>query len=65
MLEAKAQRTGVSYADMERTAFANTSIKDYVTPRQLADQVMLLCSRRGATISGQAISIDGDLRMLS
>ncbi len=65
VLEAKAQRTGVSFAEMERTAFSYTSIRDYVTPRQLADQVLLLCSRRGATISGQAIAIDGDTRMLS
>ena len=65
VLEAKAQRSGTSFAEMERTAFSYTSIKQYVTARQLADQVLLLCSPRGATISGQAISIDGDARMLA
>ncbi len=64
VLEAKAQQTGASFAETERTAFSYTSIKQYVTARQLADQVLLLCSPRGATISGQAISIDGDTRML-
>ena len=65
VLEAKAQARGVSFAEIERQAFAYASIKDYVTPRQLADQVLLLASPRGRTTSGQAISVDGDLQMLS
>ncbi|MDT8330478.1 SDR family oxidoreductase [Roseomonas gilardii] len=65
VLEAKAQQRGIGFAEMEQVAFSYTSIKDYVTPRQLADQILFLCSRRGATISGQAISVDGDTRMLA
>ncbi|MDT8355110.1 SDR family oxidoreductase [Roseomonas mucosa] len=65
VLEAKAQQRGIGFAEMERIAFSYTSIKEYVTPRQLADQILFLCSRRGATISGQAISVDGDTRMLT
>jgi NAD(P)-dependent dehydrogenase (short-subunit alcohol dehydrogenase family) len=65
VLEAKAQQQGLSYAEMERAAFANASIKDYVTARQLADQILFLASPRGRTISGQAISVDGDLQMLA
>jgi NAD(P)-dependent dehydrogenase (short-subunit alcohol dehydrogenase family) len=64
VLEAKAQQRGISYTEMERTAFSYTSIKDYVTPQQLADQILLMCSPRGKTISGQAISICGDTQML-
>ena len=64
VLEAKAQQRGISFAEMERTAFCYTSIKDYVTPQQLADQILFLCSPRGKTISGQAISICGDTQML-
>ena len=64
VLEAKAQQRGISYAEMERTAFSYTSIKDYVTPEQIADQILFLCSPRGRTISGQAISICGDTQML-
>jgi NAD(P)-dependent dehydrogenase (short-subunit alcohol dehydrogenase family) len=64
VLEAKAQQRGMSYAEMERTAFSYTSIKDYVTPDQLADQILFMCSPRGKTISGQAISICGDTQML-
>jgi NAD(P)-dependent dehydrogenase (short-subunit alcohol dehydrogenase family) len=65
VLEAKAQQQGISYAEMEGRAFANASIKDYVTPQQLADQIVFLCSPRGRTISGQAIAVDGDLQMLA
>ena len=64
VLEAKAQKRGISYAEMERTAFSYTSIKDYVTPEQIADQILFMCSPRGKTISGQAISICGDTQML-
>jgi NAD(P)-dependent dehydrogenase (short-subunit alcohol dehydrogenase family) len=65
VLEAKAQQKGISFSEMEATAFSFTSIKDYVTARQIADQILFLCSSRGRTISGQAIAIDGDTRMLS
>jgi len=65
VLEAKAQQRGVSFAEMERIAFSYTSIKDYVTPQQIADQIVFICSPRGKTISGQAISVCGDTQMLS
>ncbi|CAN5377164.1 SDR family oxidoreductase [soil metagenome] len=64
VLEAKAQQRGISFAEMEKIAFSYTSIKDYVTPEQIADQILFLCSPRGSTISGQAISICGDTQML-
>lgn len=65
VLEAKAQQRGIAYAEMEAAAFAAASIKDYVTARQLADQILFLASHRGKTISGQALAVDGDLQMLT
>ncbi len=65
VLEAKAQRLGKTFAEIEAEAFSYTSIREYVTARQLADQVLFLASPRGRTISGQAISIDGDTKMLA
>ncbi|GJD52434.1 3-oxoacyl-[acyl-carrier-protein] reductase FabG [Methylobacterium crusticola] len=64
VLEAKAQQRGLSFAETEAAAFAAASIKDYVTARQLADQILFLASPRGRTISGQALAVDGDLQML-
>jgi NAD(P)-dependent dehydrogenase (short-subunit alcohol dehydrogenase family) len=64
VLEAKAQARGASYAEVEQQAMAYASVKELVTARQLADQILLLASLRGRTTSGQAIGIDGDLQML-
>ena len=65
MLSAKAQARGASVAEVERAAFAGTSIKEYVTAEQLADYVAYLASPRAATISGQALSVCGDTNILS
>ncbi len=64
MIEAKAQRRGMAFADAEAEALSKTSMRTYVTQRQLADQILLLCSERGRTIGGQAVSICGDTQML-
>lgn len=65
VLEAKAQQLGESFSQTEARAFSHVSIKDYVTPQQIADQCLFLASARGATISGQAISICGDTQKLA
>ena len=65
VLEAKAQQGGVAFAEMEAIAFRYISIKEYVTPQQLADQIVFMASPRGRTISGQAISVCGDTQMLA
>ena len=65
VLNAKAQARGVSFEEVEKAAFAGTSIKDYVTADQLADYVVYLASPRAATISGQALSVCGDTNTLS
>ncbi len=65
VLEAKAQQRGLTFAQMEEAAFSAASIKDYVTARQLADQILFLASPRGRTISGQSLAVDGDLQMLT
>ncbi|TDR93954.1 SDR family oxidoreductase [Enterovirga rhinocerotis] len=64
VMEAKAQQLGIPFAEMETRVLANGSIKEYVTARQLADQILFICSERGRTISGQALSIDSDLQAL-
>ncbi|HZY22864.1 MAG TPA: hypothetical protein VFE80_10740 [Beijerinckiaceae bacterium] len=39
-------------------------MKDLVQPTQLADMIVFLASPLGRTVSGQAISVDGDLQSL-
>ena len=65
VLEAKSQRLGQTYEATEAQAFSHVSIKEYVTPQQIADQCLFLASSRGRTISGQAISICGDTQKLA
>ena len=65
VLSAKAEAKGISYEAMEAEAFSYTSIKDYVEPSQIADQIVYLASSRARTISGQAISVCGDTGMLA
>ena len=65
VFEAKAQERGVAFAEIEQQMFRAVSVKDYVTPEQLADMVVFTASPRARTISGQAISVCGDTNMLS
>jgi NAD(P)-dependent dehydrogenase (short-subunit alcohol dehydrogenase family) len=64
VIEAKAQQNGRSFKEQEDFMLQFTSIKDYVTPQQLADMVVFTASPRARTISGQAISVCGDTNML-
>jgi NAD(P)-dependent dehydrogenase (short-subunit alcohol dehydrogenase family) len=64
VIEAKSQENGVSFKEQEAAMFRSVSIKDYVTPQQLAVMVVFTASPRATTISGQAISVCGDTNML-
>src|SRR5881227_384630 len=64
VFENKAKARGISYEEMENEALSVVSMRTTVTPQQIADQIVFLCSKRGRTISGQAISICGDTQML-
>lgn len=65
VLTAKSEALGLSFEDTEARAFSYTSIKDYVEPTQIADQIVFLASQRARTISGQAVSVCGDTQMLA
>lgn len=65
VLAAKAQARGIAFDAMEQIAFSYTSLKEYVTPEELADYVLFVASERGRHISGQALSLCGDTNMLS
>ena len=65
VLAAKAERRGVAFETVEAEALAGASIGEYVTAEQVADQVLFVASRRARTITGQAISVCGDLKALA
>src|SRR4029079_18445387 len=64
VIEAKAQQAGVAFKEQEAAMMRSVSLKDYVTPQQLADMVVFTASPRAKTVSGQAISVCGDTNML-
>jgi len=64
VFEAKAQIAGKSAAEIRDAALAHASIKEMILPEQLADMMVFLASPRGRTISGQAVSVDGDTQTL-
>jgi NAD(P)-dependent dehydrogenase (short-subunit alcohol dehydrogenase family) len=64
VLTSKAEARGISFEEMEKIMFSYTSLKEYVTPQQLADLVAFVASPRGKMISGQALSVCGDTNML-
>ena len=64
VLRNKSQMLGKSFNEVEKEAFSFTSIKEYVDAQDIADQIMYLTSDAGKHISGQAISIDCDTKML-
>ena len=65
VFEAKAKVRGITFDQMQTEALSFVSMRTTVTPQQLADAILFICSVRGRTISGQAISICGDTQMLN
>jgi enoyl-[acyl-carrier-protein] reductase (NADH) len=57
--EAKARARGISLETMIEEALSVVSLRTTVTPQQIADVIVFICSPRTRSISGQAIS---DLR---
>ena len=65
VVEAKAAARGVPFEEQERDMLSFVSLGSMVTHQQLADFMCFIASPLGRTISGQALSVDGDTRMLS
>jgi NAD(P)-dependent dehydrogenase (short-subunit alcohol dehydrogenase family) len=64
VIEAKAQVAGKTPQEVQEAWLAHASIKELIQPGQLADLALFLASPRGRTISGQALSVDGNLQAL-
>ena len=64
VIEAKAQARGVSFKEQEAESLRNVSLRCYVTQQDIANMALYLCSPFGATVSGQALAVDGDTQSL-
>jgi NAD(P)-dependent dehydrogenase (short-subunit alcohol dehydrogenase family) len=58
VIRADAAATGRSVEDLRADAVRDTALKTFVSPRDVADMILYLCSDSGRRISGQAISVD-------
>ena len=57
----RAEASGVSYEEMEGQYLANISLRRMVEPEDIAAMALFLASPGGANISGQAISVCGNV----
>jgi NAD(P)-dependent dehydrogenase (short-subunit alcohol dehydrogenase family) len=64
VIAARAKVIGVSYEEMERQNLEKVSLRKMVTAQDIAHQVLFLCSPLGANISGQPISVCGNVEAL-
>jgi NAD(P)-dependent dehydrogenase (short-subunit alcohol dehydrogenase family) len=62
VIKAKAEAAGISENEMTDRTVATTSLRCFVTQQDIANMALYLASPFGATISGQAISVDGDMQ---
>jgi NAD(P)-dependent dehydrogenase (short-subunit alcohol dehydrogenase family) len=64
VIAAKAKNLGVSEAAFREEFLATTSLRSTVTAQDIANMVLFLCTEPGKRITGQPISVDGDVRYL-
>lgn len=61
----KAAAAGISDNEQTERAMATVSLRCFVTQQDIANMALYLCSPFGATISGQAMSVDGGMEGLT
>jgi enoyl-[acyl-carrier-protein] reductase (NADH) len=57
----RAATTGVSFEEMRETYLSKTALHRMVTARDIADTALFLASPMGRNVSGQALSVCGDV----
>lgn len=64
VITARAGQLGVSYAEMEQRYLDKISLRRMVTMEDVASMVLFLCSPAGRNVSGQALSVCGNVETL-
>lgn len=59
LFQARAKRQGITVADVERGALAETPIGRFAEPSEIAAAVVFLCSDEAAYITGVSLQVDG------
>lgn len=64
VIAARAKQMNVPYEEMEKQYLAKISLRRMTTPEEVAATALFLCSAAGSGISGQAISVCGNVEVL-
>ena len=64
VLSAKAEALGITLEAMRERALQRVSLRSTVTAQDIAAQIVFICSKAGATITGQSLSVDGNVETL-
>ena len=64
VLGAKAETFGISLEAMRTRALERVSLRRMVSAQDIAAQIVFICSKAGAKISGQSLSVDGNVETL-
>jgi NAD(P)-dependent dehydrogenase (short-subunit alcohol dehydrogenase family) len=65
VLGAKAETFGISLEAMRTRALERVSLRRMVSAQDIAAQIVFVCSPAGANVSGQSLSVDGNVETLA
>jgi NAD(P)-dependent dehydrogenase (short-subunit alcohol dehydrogenase family) len=64
VIAAKAASYGMDHEEMRQRLLAKVSLRSMVTAQDIANQIIFICSAAGASISGQSLSVCGNVEHL-
>ena len=64
VIAAKAASYGIPHEQMRQQLLAKVSLRKMVSARDIANQILFICSPAGASISGQSLSVCGNVEHL-
>lgn len=64
VIAAKAQAYGIGHEEMRERLLSKVSLRAMVTAQDIANQIIFICSPAGASISGQSLSVCGNVEHL-
>jgi NAD(P)-dependent dehydrogenase (short-subunit alcohol dehydrogenase family) len=64
VIAAKAASYGIGHEAMRQRLLAKVSLRSMVTAQDIANQIIFICSPAGAAISGQSLSVCGNVEHL-
>jgi NAD(P)-dependent dehydrogenase (short-subunit alcohol dehydrogenase family) len=64
VIAAKAEARGVPFEAMRQQYVEAASMKRLISPQDIANMILFLCSDAGRLVSGQVIGVDGNVEYL-